>query len=112
MADAEIVREVTRCVEEAIGKNRRIETVLIVILVCVSAVGVGLLVFGAYIRQWAIALPGGLCELALAMPIRYLVQLRRENIRLAVLPQMLRMADTASEKKLVLKFIERLIEKI
>jgi hypothetical protein len=112
MADAEIIREVTRSVEQAIRENRRIETALVIILISLSATGLVLLLVGAFREQWAIALPGGLCELSIAMPIRSLVKLRQENIRLAILPQMLRLADTQTEKKLVLKFVGTLISQI
>ena len=82
------------------------------ILVSVSITGLMSLILGAIRQQWAISLPGGLCELSIAMPIRSLVKLRQENIRLAILPQMIRLADTQSEKKLVMKFVETLIRQI
>ena len=112
MADVDIVREVARCVEEAPAKNRRIETALIVLLGLVSATGLSLLILGGMTRQWTMALPGGLCELAIAFPIRSLIKLRQENIRLAILPQLLRMADGRSEKKLLYAFIETLIRQV
>jgi hypothetical protein len=46
------------------------------------------------------------------MPIRSLINLRRENVRLEALPQMLRLADTATRKKLILDFLGRLITQI
>lgn len=112
MADADLVREVTQTVENAIRRNGRIETVLIVILVLLTATGIGLMIYGAAIRQGLVALPGSLCQLAVAMPIRSLVKLRQENIRLQILPQLIRMADSQREKKLVMKFVEALIQQI
>ena len=64
MNDADVVREVTEHIEEALRKNRRIETILIVLLVSMALTGLGLLILGAIQEQWALALPGGLCELA------------------------------------------------
>jgi hypothetical protein len=55
---------------------------------------------------------GGIVELAILMPIRELVKLRRENLRLEILPQLIRLADTANRKKLVFDLITRLIEQI
>jgi hypothetical protein len=112
MADADIVREVTACVEEAIRKNGKIEIILITMLVGIFSTGLALLILGGYYQQPGIALSGSLCELSIAMPIRSLVKLRQENIRLAVLPQLIRMADSQSEKKLVMKFVETLIRQI
>ena len=112
MVDAEVVREVTGHVQAAIRRNRRIETALIVLLFAVAASGLGLLWAGVVTRQWGLALPGSLCELAVGLPIRSLVKLRQENIRLEILPQLIRMAGTAGEKRLVFKFIERLIDQI
>jgi hypothetical protein len=112
MADADVIREVTQCIERGDKKNRRIETALVILLVGLSVTGLVLLVIGAIRQQWGIALPGGLCELSIAMPIRSLVKLRQENIRLAVIPQMIRLADARSEKKLVMKFVETLISQV
>jgi hypothetical protein len=55
---------------------------------------------------------GGIVELAVIMPIRELVKLRRENLRLEVLPQLIRLADNANRKKLVFDLVSRLIEQI
>ena len=112
MDDAEIIREVTSSVEVAIRQNRRIETVLIVMLSAVSASGLGLLAFGLARGDWKLALPGGLCELAVTYPVKALVTLRQENIRLQVLPQMMRLAKTDAERKLVFKFIENIMLRI
>lgn len=112
MADADVVREVTQHVEDAIRENRRIETVLMFMLVTLFIVGVGLMIFGAILRQGLVILPGSICELAIAWPIWSLVKLRQENIRLAILPQLMRMADGKDEKRLTMKFIETLIKQI
>jgi len=109
MDDAEIVREVTEVIQGAIQRNRRIETILIAILAGIAFTGIGLLIYGAIIRSWEIALPGSISELAIAMPIRRLVTLRQENLRLEVLPQMIRLADNASKKKLIFDLVSRLI---
>lgn len=112
MADADVAREVTAAVDDALKENRRIETTLIVILVAVAATGIGLMVLGAWVRQWTLALPGSLAEIGIAMPIRSLVKLRAENIRLKILPQMMRMADTATEKRVAFKLIDKLISQV
>lgn len=108
----DVVREVTAHVEEALRKNRQIETVLIILLVILALVGLGLLITGAIRQQLALALPGGLCELAVGWPIQTLVKLRQENIRLAILPQLIRLAEPSDRKRLVFKLIERLVHQL
>jgi hypothetical protein len=112
MNDVDVVREVTDVIQGALNRNRRIETILIAILAGIAFTGVGLLVYGASIRSWEVALPGSISELAIVMPIRYLTRLRQENLRLEVIPQLIRLADTANRKKLVFDLISRLIEQI
>jgi hypothetical protein len=112
MVDAEIVQEVTGHVQAAIKRNRRIETVLTVLVAIVAVSGMGLMWFAAANQQWVFALSGSLCEVAIGIPIRSLVKLRQENIRLEILPQLIRLAGTANEKKLVFHFISRLIDQI
>ena len=83
----DVVREVTDTIQAALKRDRQIETIVL-------------------------GLPGGIVELAILMPIRELVKLRRENLRLEILPQLIRLADTANRKKRVFDLITRLIEQI
>jgi hypothetical protein len=107
--DAEVVRDVAHHVQAAIGRNRRTETSLIVLVFVVAVSGLSLLWAALFRQQWMMAMPGSLCELAVGWPIRELFKLRRENIRLEILPQLMRLADDAGERKLFLKAIERLV---
>src|SRR5437763_11697626 len=112
MDEADVAREVTEVIQAALRRNRRIETVLIAILASMAFTGIGLIIHGAANQNWVSAVPGTISELAIVMPIRYLISLRRENVRLEALPQLLRMADTATRKKLILDFLGRLITQI
>jgi hypothetical protein len=109
MDDAEIVREVTKAIQVALKRNQRIETIVIVILGCLAFSGIGLLVYGAVARNWQASLPGSISELAIIMPIRYLMRLRLENVRLEALPSLLMLADTAAKKKVVFDSLSKLI---
>ncbi len=112
MDDADVVREVTDVIQTALKRNRRIETVLIVILASMAFTGIGLIIYGAIQQNWAAAVPGSISELAIIMPIRSLIRLRQENVRLEAMPQLLRLADTTTRKKLILDFLGRLITQI
>lgn len=112
MDDADVVREVTDVVQGALARKRRIETVLVTILASMAFTGIGLIIYGAFARSWEAALPGSLSELAIVMPIRSLIRLRQENVRLEAMPQLLRLADSATRKKLILDFLGRLITQI
>jgi hypothetical protein len=112
MNDVEVVREVTDTIQKALQRNRRIETTLLALLGGIGLTGIGLLASAIFTARWELAISGGIVELAVLMPIRELVKLRRENLRLEVLPQLIRLADTANRKKLVFDLISRLIEQI
>jgi hypothetical protein len=110
--DAEVVREVTACIEAAVEKNRRTERVVIGILITLFAAGLGLLIYVALTQQWQLLVPGGLVQMVIFLPIRRLIQLREDNMRLQILPQLLRLADTKEAKLLAARLVKRLIEKV
>jgi hypothetical protein len=112
MNDVDVVREVTDTIQVALKRNRRIETTLLTLLGGIGVTGIGFLVSAAYTGKLELAASGGIIQLAILMPIRELVKLRRENLRLEVLPQLIRLADAANRKKLVFDLISRLIEQI
>jgi hypothetical protein len=110
--DAEVIREVTACIDAAIEKNRRTERAVIAILVSLFLAGLGLLIYGAIIRRWELLVPGGLAQLIIYFPIRRLIRLREDNMRLQILPQLLRLADTREAKRLAANLVKRLIQKV
>jgi hypothetical protein len=110
--DAEVVREVTACIDEAIVKNRRTERVVVAILIALFLTGLGLLIYGAVIQRWELLVPGGLAQLIIYFPIRRLIRLREDNMRLQILPQLLRLAETREAKRLAAKLVMRLIKKV
>ncbi len=92
--DAEVIGEVTDRIDAAIAKNRRYEQVIIFLLILLFLVGLALIVWGAIIQRWELIVPGSLFELAIVFPIRQLVKLRNDNMRLQIIPQLLRLAST------------------
>ncbi len=111
-SDAEVVREVSERVDAALSKNHRTEIVIVVVLVLLFLTGIGLVAYGAAVQRWEFLVPGGLAELAIVFPIRQLVKLRADNVRLQIIPQLLRLADNPQAKALAAKLIERLIEQV
>jgi len=109
--DSEVVREVTACIDAAIKKNRRTEYAVIAVLLLLFLAGLGLLIYGAVIQRWELLVPGGLVQLIIYFPIRRLIRLREDNMRLQILPQLLRLAETKEAKQLAAKLIKRPIEK-
>ena len=110
--DAEVIREVTATIESAIKRNRRTEWVAIVVLVALFSVGLGLVTYGAAIQRWQILAPGGILQLAIAFPIRTLIKLRGDNVRLEIIPQLLRLAETKEGKSWAARFVKRLIDQV
>ncbi len=110
--DAEVVREVSDAVDAAISKNHRTERVVVGVLIALFAVGLGLLVFGAVVQRWELLVPGTLTQLTIVLPIRKLVALRENNMRLQILPQLMRLADSKEAKFLAAQLVKRLIQQV
>jgi hypothetical protein len=110
--DAEVVREVTARIDAAIAENMRRERVIIVALLGLFVVGLGLIVGGALIHRWELLAPGGIVQLTVAFPIRRLIKLREDNVRLQIIPQLLRLAEKEQGQVLAAKLIERLIGQV
>lgn len=111
----DVVDRVNRRIEAALRRNSRLEWWIIVLLVMLFLVGIALLITAAIIRRFEVALVGCLLELAVAFPIHQLVRLRRENVRLEIIPELIEYAgavDSDEAKRLVFVFIVKLIERI
>ncbi len=111
-ADADPIKQATARIDVAIKRNSRLENVIIVVLFMLFVTGIGLLAFGVLSGRWETTVPGGLFELSIALPIRSLVRLRSENVRLQVIPSLLRLADSEEAKKVAIQFIQHLIEQV
>ena len=111
-ADADVVREVTARIDSTIAENRRSERIIVVALLLLFAVGLGLIVYGAIIGRWEFLVPGGILQLTVAYPVRRLIKLREDNVRLQILPQPLRLADEGEGKVLAAKLASRLIDQV
>jgi hypothetical protein len=107
--DAEVIREVSERIDLAIRANRTRESIIGVVLVLLILVGLGLMIYGAAIKHWELLVPGGVTQLSIVFPVRWLIKLRADNVRLQIIPQLLRLADTQEAKVLVFQLIKRLI---
>ena len=110
--DADVVREVTARIDATIEANRRNERIIIVALLALFAVGLTLIIWGAAIGRWELLVPGGIFQLTVAYPVKRLVKLREDNVRLQIIPQLLRLAETEQGKALAAKLVERLIDQV
>ncbi len=110
--DAEVVQEVGERIDVAIRQNRGQERIIVVLLVMLFVSGLGLVVWGAATKAWSLLAPGGLLQLAIVFPLRRLIKLREDNMRLQILPQLLRLADSQEAKLLAAKLVNRLIEQV
>lgn len=106
----QIVHEVAGYVDEAIRKNRRSEWLIAGLLVAQFVAGLALLTAGAALDRWALIVPGGLLSSLLFWPVQKLIRLRANNLRLQLLPELLRLAETKQAQQLAAKLIDRLIE--
>ena len=109
-SSAQVIQEVTETIEAAIKKNQQTERIIITCCVAMFLVGLGLLVFGAVIQRWEILIPGGLVQFTIVWPLRKLMALSANNMRLRILPQLMRLADTQEAKYLAAQLVENLIQ--
>lgn len=110
--DAEVIRLVTERINEAIQRNWHTERLYIGALVLLFLAGLGLLIGGALSQRWELLAPGGLVQLAIVLPIRRLIQLRQDDMRLQIIPQLLLLAETHEAKVLAARLVKRLIDKV
>lgn len=110
--DARVIREVTERIDLAISQNRHRERVVIGTLLALFAVGLGLIGWGAWTGRAALLVPGGILQMTVAWPVRRLIKLREDNMRLQIIPQLLRLAETKESKALAAKLVERLIGQV
>lgn len=85
---------------------------VMVVLVALFAVGLALIISGAATGRWQLLAPGGIVQMTIAFPVRRLIKLREDNVRLQIIPQLLRLAEKEQGRALAAKLIERLIEQV
>jgi hypothetical protein len=110
--DAAVIREVTAVIDAAIAANRRSERVIVLVLIALFAVGLTLILWGAYLGKWQFLVPGGILQLTIAYPVKRLIKLREDNVRLQIILQMLRLAAPNQAEVLAAQLIERLIKQV
>ncbi|HTU92467.1 MAG TPA: hypothetical protein VMF69_20465 [Gemmataceae bacterium] len=111
-SDTEVIREVEACIDAAIEKNRHTERIVIGVLLTLFVAGLGLMVYAVVSQRWELLVPGSIVQILLFFPIRKLIQLREDNMRLRILPRLLRLADSEEAKLLAARLVKRLIEKV
>lgn len=110
--DAEVIRLVTERINEAIRRNRHTERLYVGALVLLFLTGLGLLIAGAVMQRWELLAPGGLVQGAIVLPIRRLIRLRQDDMRLQIIPQLLLLTETQEAKVLAARLVKRLIDMV
>ena len=110
--DAEVIREVSARIDATLAENRRSERVIIGVLLVLFASGLVFIIWGAVSGRWELMVPGGILQLTVAYPVRRLIKLHDDNVRLQILPQLLRLAAEEESKALAGKLISRLIDQV
>lgn len=111
-SDAEAIREVTDRIDAIIAANRHTERIIVVVLLALFAVGLTLIIWGAAVSRWELLVPGGIAQLTIAYPVKRLIKLREDNVRLQIIPQLFRLAETEAGKALAAKLTDRLIDQV
>jgi hypothetical protein len=105
----EVIAEVTKRVDEALRAHRPVYWIMVVALVTILIVGLGLLVYGAISGSWKAVVPGGLFTAMISFPIRKIWEIRESDLRLALIPQLVRLAKTEDAEALTAAFIKQLM---
>ena len=104
-----VTREVNDRIDGVVRDNRRLERLIAGVVVAQAAVGLGLVVAGAFLGRWEVAAPGGGLAVLLIWPIKVLISIKDDNNRLRLLPELLRLAEEAESKRLAAEHVERMI---
>ena len=95
-------------VDQALGDNRRAETIVIMMAIAIFVLGAAAFVF-AYWRQNPYVAGGGLLFQALLYwPIREVLKLRRDNLILQTLPALVSSLPADSVAQEITKMLEHL----
>ena len=108
----EVLREVAERTNDIIRRNRRDERLVVALLVSQFLAGLALLTAGAALERWFLVVPGGLLSALLFWPVNRLIALRANNLRLQLLPELLRLADEERSQQLAAALVNRLIDKL
>lgn len=111
-SDAQVIKEVEARIEEAIHRTRWQKTLIILLSAILLLVGLCLIVYGAIRRNWLAIAPGALLQAMIYFPLNRLVKIKAEEMRLLVLPRMLRLASKSRAKQLAYKLIEELVGQV
>src|SRR4051794_15549885 len=81
--------QVTQAIDDAIFKNRYKEWVTIWSLMLLLLVGMSLTIAGVFLERLSVGIPGGITNLGIVWPIKHLLKLRADNVRLLAIPSLL-----------------------
>jgi hypothetical protein len=110
--DAQVIREVSERIDHAISQNRQRERIVVAVLMSLFSVGLALILLGSIGNRMTLIVPGGIVQLTVAYPVRRLIKLREDNMRLQIIPQLLRLAEIKEAKVLAAQLISRLINQV
>ena len=110
----DLMERVRSRVDEALDKNNRIAVTVTILLSILFLTGVTLILTAAILQNVAMGLTGGILEIAIVFPIRMLLELRREDIRLQFIPELVQMAAELGkdEKQMLFRAVVKLIEEM
>ena len=108
----ELADSAQRTIDEAIKRNVPHEIVIVAILVGMACVGIFLLINGAANRSWELLASGSSCTLAVGWPVSRLFRMWQFNLALKTLPAIIRMSDSKSRQELLIRFVDRMIDRL
>lgn len=110
--DDALIEQVAAAIAEANAKNGQRERFEIALLLILFLGGLGLLIGGALTQVWELLVPGGAIQITMIWPIRQIMRLREDKMRLQIVLQLLKLSTSKEAKALAAQLVKKLIEKV
>jgi hypothetical protein len=108
LTNDEIADRISQRTAQAIRRNVPYEITIVVILIVDVVAGIVLLFTRIAEGRWELLAMGVALQAAIGWPIARLLEMRKFNVMLQILPELIRTTDTKGRKDLVSKVVEKL----
>ena len=95
-------------IDSVLKRNEQTVWLVVAMSMIIFAIGLILLIIGFNSRDWRVLTPSALMTGLLYWPINKILQIRRENIQLAVVPALIRTLPPEKAAEEIIKLIEKL----
>ncbi len=102
MPDSQSIHEINARIDTALDRANRLETIVTTMAACLFGVGMVVFFLGFLLDKNVAIGAGALVELTILWPIKKLIQIREQNIKLGIIPSLTLTLDKESDQAKVL----------